>query len=160
MGLGGVVIAQGKNLQAAQQAARLFGAAEAILDAIGARLEPVDEREYQASLTAVHARLSPTAFEEAWAEGQALTVEQAVDEALALASELEADCPPTYPAGLTEREVEVLRLVAQGLTNREVADRLVVSPRTVNTHLTAIYRKLDVSTRNAATRFAVEHNLV
>jgi DNA-binding CsgD family transcriptional regulator/tetratricopeptide (TPR) repeat protein len=156
VGLGGIVIAQDKN---PQQAARLFGAAEAILDAIGAHLEPVDEREYQPSLAAVHTRLTQTAFEEAWAEGQALTVEQAVDEALALASELEA-VPPSYPADLTEREVEVLRLVAQGLTNREVADRLVVSPRTVNTHLTAIYRKLDVSTRNAATRFAIDHNLV
>jgi predicted ATPase/DNA-binding NarL/FixJ family response regulator/DNA-binding XRE family transcriptional regulator len=159
VGLGGIVITQDKNPQAALQAARLFGAAETILDAIGAHLEPVDEREYQASLATVHARLTSTAFEAAWAEGQALTVEQAVDEALALTPEL-VTAPPTYPAGLTEREAEVLSLVAQGLTNREVADRLVVSPRTVNTHLTAIYRKLDVSTRNAATRFAIEHNLV
>ncbi len=64
-----------------------------------------------------------------------------------------------YPAGLTAREVEVLRLVAEGLSDAEVAERLYLSRRTVNTHLTAIYRKLDVSSRSAATRFAVEHGL-
>jgi predicted ATPase/DNA-binding CsgD family transcriptional regulator len=68
--------------------------------------------------------------------------------------------PASPPAGLTPREVEVLRLVAQGLTDREVAERLVLSPRTVSTHLTAIYGKLQVNTRSAATRFAVDHGLV
>jgi DNA-binding CsgD family transcriptional regulator len=65
-----------------------------------------------------------------------------------------------YPAGLTRREVEVLRLVAQGLTNSNVAAHLVVSPRTVNTHLTSIYRKLNTSSREVAIRFALEHRLV
>ena len=58
------------------------------------------------------------------------------------------------------REVAVLRLVATGLTDAQVADRLVVSPRTVSTHLTSIYGKLGVGSRAAATRFAVEHGLV
>jgi DNA-binding CsgD family transcriptional regulator len=66
---------------------------------------------------------------------------------------------PTLPGGLSEREAEVLRLVAQGLSNAEVADRLFLSPRTVNAHLTNIYRKLDLPSRNAATRFALEHGL-
>ena len=65
-----------------------------------------------------------------------------------------------YPAGLTAREVEVLRLVAQGLTDGQVAEQLVISPRTVNWHLTSIYSKLGVSSRSAATRFAIEHKLV
>lgn len=64
-----------------------------------------------------------------------------------------------YPAGLTRREVEVLRLVAHGLTNANVAEQLVISPRTVNTHLTSIYRKLNTSSREAAIRFALEHGL-
>jgi DNA-binding CsgD family transcriptional regulator/tetratricopeptide (TPR) repeat protein len=64
-----------------------------------------------------------------------------------------------YPAGLTAREVDVLRLVAQGLTDAEVAERLFLARRTVNTHLTSIYTKLGVNTRAAATRFAVEHEL-
>ncbi len=66
----------------------------------------------------------------------------------------------TYPAGLTSREVEVLRLLAQGLTDAQIAEQLVISPRTVNSHLTSIYGKIRVSSRSAATRYAMEHHLV
>ena len=72
------------------------------------------------------------------------------------------DAPPTpasYPAGLTAREVEVLRLVAQGLPDAEVAERLYVSVHTVKTHLRSIYGKLGVTSRTAAARFATEHGL-
>ena len=65
-----------------------------------------------------------------------------------------------HPAGLSEREVEVLRLVATGLTDGQVADRLMISPRTVNRHLSSIYSKLNVTSRTAATRWAVETKLV
>ena len=68
--------------------------------------------------------------------------------------------PISNPAGLTPREVEVLRLVAQGMTNEQVANQLVISPRTVDTHLTSIYGKIGVSSRSAATRYAFEHRLV
>ena len=64
------------------------------------------------------------------------------------------------PDGFTPREVEVLRLVAQGMTNEQVANQLVISPRTVDTHLTSIYGKIGVSSRSAATRYAMEHHLV
>jgi DNA-binding NarL/FixJ family response regulator len=72
--------------------------------------------------------------------------------------------PPTraaggVAAGLTAREVEVLRLVAQGLTDAQVADKLVVSTRTVNSHVSSIYSKLGVASRTAATRFALDHQL-
>jgi DNA-binding CsgD family transcriptional regulator len=66
---------------------------------------------------------------------------------------------PSYPAGLSTREVEVLRLVAQGLTNPQVAERLFLSPRTVEQHLRSIYNKTGVATRAAATAFAYEHDL-
>jgi DNA-binding NarL/FixJ family response regulator len=56
--------------------------------------------------------------------------------------------------------MEVLRLVAQGLTDAQVAEQLVVSPRTVNFHLTSIYSKLGVSSRSGATRYAIEHGLI
>jgi DNA-binding CsgD family transcriptional regulator len=62
--------------------------------------------------------------------------------------------------GLTAREEEVLRLVAQGLTNAQMAERLVISPRTINSHLTSIYSKIGVTSRSAATRYAIEHHLV
>jgi DNA-binding CsgD family transcriptional regulator len=159
VGWGGIALAQNESPKGAQQAARLFAAAKALLAAIGADLEPVDEREYQAGLAAVRARLSRTAFDDAWTAGQALTMEQAVDEALALTPEPET-APAPYPADLTEREVEVLRLVAQGLTNAKVANQLIISPRTVEAHLRSIYGKLQVTSRSAATRFAVEHQLV
>jgi DNA-binding NarL/FixJ family response regulator len=61
---------------------------------------------------------------------------------------------------LTAREVEVLRLVAQGWTDAQIAVYLVISPRTVSTHLTSIYRKIQVSSRSAATRYAIEQHLV
>ncbi len=67
---------------------------------------------------------------------------------------------PILPDSLSVREVEVLRLVAQGLTNEQVAEQLVISPRTVNTHLTSIYSKIGVTSRAAATRYAIEHHLV
>lgn len=67
--------------------------------------------------------------------------------------------PPSYPAGLTSREVEVLRLLAQGCTGTQIAEQLTISHRTVTTHLTSIYNKLGVNLRVAATRFALEHHL-
>jgi DNA-binding NarL/FixJ family response regulator len=65
-----------------------------------------------------------------------------------------------YPEGLTAREVDVLRLVAAGLTDAEIAERLFISVRTVNAHLRSIYRKLGVPSRAAAGRFAAEHDLL
>ena len=64
------------------------------------------------------------------------------------------------PGGLSAREVEVLRFVAAGLTNRAIADALTISERTVDRHVSNIFTKLDVSTRAAATAFAYEHGLV
>ncbi|MDQ6833639.1 MAG: helix-turn-helix transcriptional regulator, partial [Chloroflexota bacterium] len=66
---------------------------------------------------------------------------------------------PTYPAGLSAREAEVLRLVATGLTNAQIAERLFLSAHTINAHLTTIYGKLAVPSRAAAVRFALEHDL-
>jgi DNA-binding NarL/FixJ family response regulator len=66
---------------------------------------------------------------------------------------------PDPPAGLTPREIEVLGLVASGMTNARIAKDLFISLRTVETHLTSIYHKLGVTSRAAATRFALEHGL-
>ena len=68
-----------------------------------------------------------------------------------------AASPGHLPAGLTRREAEVLRLLATGLANAEIARRLSLSPRTINAHLTTIYGKLGVTTRGAAIRFALDH---
>jgi len=62
--------------------------------------------------------------------------------------------------GLTTREVEILRLVTSGLTNRQLAERLGVSTRTVDAHLRSIYAKLGIKSRSAATRYAIENHLI
>jgi DNA-binding NarL/FixJ family response regulator len=61
---------------------------------------------------------------------------------------------------LTRRELDVLRLVAQGLTDARVAERLVISPRTVHGHLRSIYGKLGVNSRTAAARYAIDNDLL
>ena len=68
--------------------------------------------------------------------------------------------PPVLPAGLTEREVEVLQLVAAGLTNNEIASALYLSAKTVSRHLSNIFTKIGVTSRAGATAFAFEHGLV
>jgi HD-GYP domain-containing protein (c-di-GMP phosphodiesterase class II) len=84
---------------------------------------------------------------------------EAVERVLAAAGHRRAARPP-LPAGLTAREVEVLRLLSLGLTTREVADRLVISAKTADHHVQHIYTKIGVSTRGAAALFAIEHGVV
>jgi DNA-binding CsgD family transcriptional regulator len=83
-----------------------------------------------------------------------------LQQVMELEAELAATPRPSYPAGLTAREVEVLRLVAEDLSDAEVAERLYLSPRTVSQHLRSVYNKLGVNSRGAAIRFAVEQGLV
>lgn len=79
---------------------------------------------------------------------------------LAAAGGRAAPAPPRWPAELTDREVEVLRLIARGRSNREVAQRLFISPKTVGRHVENLYRKIGVSSRAAAAVFAMEHDLL
>jgi DNA-binding CsgD family transcriptional regulator len=149
-----------------ETAARLFGAAGAAWELRRAALSPFVHASAADKLSALHLQLDEAAFVAAWAEGRRLTPEQAVDYALALpnmsvtASSSVVPPPPAYPAGLTAREVEVLRLLAHGLTYVQIADKLVVSRRTINAHIGSIYSKLAVNSRAEATRFAVDHHLV
>jgi predicted ATPase/DNA-binding CsgD family transcriptional regulator len=95
----------------------------------------------------------------------AIESDQAAGKSLELAKdegqkqeELKTNTAP--PAGLTRREYEVLRLLTRGLTNVQIAEQLIVSLPTVNTHVRSIYNKLGVTSRSAATRYAFEHHLV
>lgn len=99
---------------------------------------------------------------EARATCEALDARTALARAEALETQLAAYEPPpaSYPAGLTAREVEVLRLVAQGLTDAQVAERLYLGRRTIGSHLRSIYNKLGVDSRTAAAVFAAEHGLI
>ncbi len=145
------------------RAARLWGAAESLREALGVPRLPIYQEEYTQAVATARTQLSQRAFEAAWEEGRGMTPEQAL-------AALDRLPPPAVPAtqtppassmpeGLTPREVEVLRLLAQGLTNREIAEHLVVSSFTIQTHLKSIYGKLGVTTRTAATRYALDHQL-
>jgi ATP/maltotriose-dependent transcriptional regulator MalT len=152
-----------------RQAARLWGAAEVLREVMGTPMHPVDRASYEQARAQTRATLGEQAFAAAWAEGRMLTPEQA------LAPHAEAMIPtpmpsrpdsapsmrsPSFPAGLTGRERDVLRLLAQGLSDAQIAAHLVISPRTVNRHTTSLYSKLGVTSRAAATRFAIEHHVL
>jgi non-specific serine/threonine protein kinase len=147
------------------RALRLAGAAAAVREVIGSPLSPIDQAQLEGRLASARQALGEATTAATWAAGQALSLAQAVVYALTEAAEPVAavlDRKPrrAYPAGLTVREVEVLRLVAQGLTYTQIAERLVISSRTVNHHLTTIYSKLGVTSRHNAVRFAIDHGLV
>lgn len=160
------VLATGKE---PARAAQLWGAAEAIRETIGAPIWPVERSSYELSIAAVHARLGEKAYVAAWAEGRTMLLEETL---VAQGSTMPMLSPAGRPAtsqaksraasvaGLTRRENEVLRLLTMGLTSAQIASQLVISLTTVNTHVGSIYTKLGVSSRSAATRYAVEHHLV
>ena len=107
------------------------------------------------------ARLPEQAAEELKRETRAGRFDgEAVNAVLAAAGHHTPEVRHEHLAGLTEREIDVLRLVAHGLSNRQIAQQLILSPKTVGNHLQNIYIKIDVSTRAAATFFAMQHHLV
>jgi predicted ATPase/DNA-binding CsgD family transcriptional regulator len=163
-GLAGVIAAQGEPAKAVL----LWGAIESLREAMGAPIPAVERASYDRTVAVVRAQLGEETFAAAWAEGRTMTPEQALvaeeQEVMPLLSNPVPTSPlltpPIYPGGLSAREVEVLRLVAEGLTNSQIADQLIISPLTVNAHVRSIFNKLGVTTRSAATRYAFEHKLV
>jgi non-specific serine/threonine protein kinase len=145
--------------EATTLSARLFGAAMAHRDAIGWKFSTLEQAEYDQAVGVLREQMGERAFQNGFTAGRELSlvqVEQTLLPLLATTVEGEA----RSPAGLTRREVDVLQLVAEGLTNAEIAHYLSLSPHTVDAHLRRIYRKLAVRSRSAASRFAVEHDLV
>lgn len=149
--------------------ARRYDAAAAHLDAALALADACDapfERALTllalADLRRANGRLDEARsfIDEACAICGSLGAVRALALADALAGRISGRTPAGAPAGLTPREIEALRLVAEGLTDAQVAERLFLSPRTVSQHLRSIYNKLGVSSRAAATRFAIEHGLL
>jgi predicted ATPase/DNA-binding CsgD family transcriptional regulator len=165
-GLAAVILAQGQ----AVQAVRLLGTAETLRESADAPIPLIERAEYESLVNMAQARLTKPIFSAAWSEGRTMPLEQALSAQKAATMPVSISPQPPSPspaktssgspAGLTTREMEVLRLVAKGLTDAQVAEQLVISPRTVNFHLTSIYSKLGVSSRSAATRYAIEQQLV
>jgi len=143
-----------------ERAVRLFAAAEAIQKRIGLTLAPALRTKNERALAAAQAELGQEAFSAAWSAGGNLSLEQAVAEARTVTVDVGPSSSAAAVNLLSPRELEVLKLVAAGLTNAQVAQELFLSPRTVNTHLTSIYHKLGVSSRTVAARLAVEHGLI
>lgn len=151
--------------------ARLFAAADTARQAIGAPMPPPDRTTYSSALAAIRTALDPTAYAVMSEAGSALSLLEAADEAAALATtlgdestpdtsaSLTAEAPQQLPGGLSTRETEVLGLIAEGLSNAQAAERLFLSPRTVDAHLRRIYDKLGSSSRAEAIRFALDHHL-
>jgi predicted ATPase/class 3 adenylate cyclase/DNA-binding CsgD family transcriptional regulator len=136
-------------------AARLFGAADAIRRRTGAVRFALYQAGYDATITALHASMGDPAFELAWAEGAALSSHEAV--AYALRGRGERKRPTSGWASLTPAERDVVRLLGEGLANKDIATRLFVSPRTVQSHLTHIYTKLDLTSRVQLAQEAARH---
>jgi predicted ATPase/DNA-binding CsgD family transcriptional regulator len=145
-------------------AARLLGAIEGTRAGIGAAFSRREQRHNAALLEELLAALGDAPLDAARAAGRELSPDQAADEALALLGDAADREPPqpagAHPDGLTAREAEVLRLLASGLSNREIAERLVVSVRTVGRHVDNLYGKIGVHERSKARQYARDHGLI
>ncbi|MFL5591386.1 MAG: tetratricopeptide repeat protein [Ktedonobacteraceae bacterium] len=165
-GLAGVVAVQGEPTWAV----RLYGAAEALREMVSTPIAPTERAAYEHSVAAVRTQLGGVIFAATWAEGRSMTAQQAVaaqgqailsqPSPTELLSTSPAKALTTNPDGLTAREVEVLRLLAHGLTSAQIAKQLIIGVVTVNFHVRSIYSKLGVTSRSAATRYALEHHLL
>src|SRR5579875_1414091 len=142
--------------QEARWAAHLLGAAEALRDSARLSLSSAERAAYERTITMTRIQLDPATFAAARAFGRTLSPEQA----FAWRDTSQARQSPGTPDNLSPREMEVLHLLAQGLTNAQIATQLVISPRTVNAHLRSIYNKLSVTSRTAAVRYAIARQLI
>jgi predicted ATPase/DNA-binding CsgD family transcriptional regulator len=154
------------RVQKSLWAGHMWGAAEQVREAINAPLPPMRRLSYEQAVELAQRCVGVQALRTVWARGRSMTPEQALT--ARPSAQASASAPPpasvqqpvmTIP-GLTARETEVLRLLTEGLTNPQIAERLVVSLPTVNTHVASIFNKLGVNSRSAATRYAIERHLV
>ena len=160
-GLGWTAAARGRP----EAAARLMGAAEALRESIAHSLLPIWTADHEQAVATARSRLGDAAFEAAWSAARALPLDEVIAYALADDdSQPSATRAADVAAGpsvelLTAREREIAALLAQGFTNRQIADALVISEGTAGTHVGNILRKLDFATRAQVAAWAVRHGL-
>ncbi len=129
-------------------AVRLYGAAEAQRERVGRPIHSLFREEYESEVAISRQALSESAFTEGWAAGRALTLEEAVGEAL---SSFERESAGSgHLLGITSREHEVLKLLVAGKSDRDIAEALFISRRTAEGHVRSICRKLGARSRAAA----------
>jgi non-specific serine/threonine protein kinase len=161
LGLAAVAALRGQPARAA----RIWGAAEALREVMGQPLAPYDDSnyDYEGYLDAARSQLDEPDWKAAWLEGRTMTLEQAVAYALGEAEEPVSTSTPTperssagaQSAALTRREEEIATCVAQGLTNRQIAQELSISVHTVANHVARILRKLEFDSRSQITAWVV-----
>jgi predicted ATPase/class 3 adenylate cyclase/DNA-binding CsgD family transcriptional regulator len=139
--LAGLAHSNGNQLEAA----RIFGAARAIRERIGVVRFRVYDAGHAELVDGVRNVMGEAQFDAAWADGAALSTDEAI--AYARRGHGERKRPATGWASLTPTEQDVVRLVSEGLGNKDIATRLFISPRTVQTHLTHVYAKLGLTSR-------------
>jgi predicted ATPase/DNA-binding CsgD family transcriptional regulator len=147
-----------------EAAARLFGAEAALRQRAGAPVPPNERNEHARAVAAVRATLGEAAFATAWSAGAALGTAEAVADATALigavsAGTLLGNRPAPNAGGLTPREQEVLGLLAEGRSDKEIAAALFISPHTAMTHVRHILAKLGVRSRKAAAARATQRGI-
>lgn len=165
LGLAGAAV----SARQPERAVRLLGATEALREAIhvGSVLAYPDRVEYDLYVAAGRAQLDEAAFAAAWAEGRELTLEQAIDYALS-ESKIPADASMPLSVqefkekfgGLTRRERQVAALIAQGKSNREIAEAMTVGLKTAETYMTRIRNKLGFDSRVQIALWAIDKGLV
>jgi predicted ATPase/DNA-binding CsgD family transcriptional regulator len=148
----------------AEVAARILAAADALRAADGIPLALVHRAGHEPAIAAARAAMGEAAFSAAWTAGGALSVEEAVAEALAavaasVSSETGVEGEAATSIRLTRREREILQLLAEGRSDREIAALLSLSSRTIGWHVTHLLAKLGVESRTAAAAFALRHGL-
>lgn len=139
-------------------AVTLFAAAGTLRVQIGTPIPEPDRVVFDPLVAASRRALSPAELASLWTSGEAMPLAEAAAFAREASARFGVE-KVAAPGGLSEREIEVVRLVAVGMTNAEVAERLFLSRRTVDAHLRRIYDKLDLGSRAEVVRFAMEHDL-
>ncbi|MEB3061216.1 LuxR C-terminal-related transcriptional regulator [Mycolicibacter sp. MYC101] len=133
------------NGESYHEAARLFGAAKGIRQRTGAARFTIHDADFDTRVAGLREAMGDSDFDIAWADGAALSTAEAI--AYAQRGRGERRRPPNGWGSLTPTELDVARLVSAGLPNKDIAARLFVSPRTVQTHLTHVYTKLGLTSR-------------
>jgi non-specific serine/threonine protein kinase len=142
------------------RATQLLAAAQTVFDAKGDIRTPLHRAARQRIEHTARLSLGEESFATAWAEGQAMTLEQAIEKAMRIEYQLQPAQPAMPIEPLNEREREMLQLIADGLTNHEIAERLVIALSTVKWHVSNLFGKLGVNSRTQAVARAKELGLL
>ena len=142
------------------EAARLFGVTEAQRAITGAPLAYPERAAYESAIALARAALGNDEYGAAASAGRALSIDEAVAEAVALEAKSSPSAAPDSPHGLTPREVQVLRLLTKGHSDKEIGEALFISHRTVMRHVSSVLAKLDVDSRVAAASWAIRQDLI